>query len=77
MKHFIIVVIIIAIKVSNAANGLDAVHPGWQMANILPEGLDIRVGGIDLFSDGRLAVCEWGNPGNVWIFEGSPSKCFS
>lgn len=48
-------------------NGMTAMHPGYTVSNIQPAGRSFLVGGLGTFSDGRLAVCNWGNPGDVWI----------
>ena len=53
-------------------NGLTALHPGYTITDLQPSGRRFFVGGLDTFSDGRLAVCSWGNPGDVWIL-GSPT----
>jgi cytochrome c len=56
--------------VSAQSNGLNAIHPGYTVANLQPSGATgdrFFVGGLDTFSDGRLAVCNWGNPGDVWL----------
>ena len=52
-------------------DGLTQIHPGYSLTNIQPPGNEFRVGGMDLFSDGRLAICNWGNPGEVWIVSGA------
>jgi hypothetical protein len=52
-------------------DGLSQVHPGYDMVDIQPQGKTFLVGGLDVFSDGRLAVCDWGNPGEVWIVQGA------
>ncbi len=56
---------------SSFGDGLSAIHPGYDLADIQPTGNKFLVGGIDVFSDGRLAVCQWGNPGEVWIVSGA------
>ena len=51
-------------------NGLTAIHPGYTVSDLQPAGAPGQrffVGGLDTFSDGRLAVCNWGNPGDVWL----------
>lgn len=54
-------------------DGLGEIHPGYEMTDIQPAGKRFLVGGVDLFSDGRMAVCNWGNPGEVWIVKGADS----
>ena len=51
------------------ADGLKAIHPGFTSTDIQPEGRELLVGSLDFFSDGRMAVCTWGNPGEVWILQ--------
>ncbi|MCP4707524.1 MAG: hypothetical protein GY869_02775, partial [Planctomycetes bacterium] len=62
--------IIIAVISIITGGGLDDIHPGYiKNLNIQPGGKKHLVGGIDLFSDQeRLVICEWGNPGDVYIF---------
>jgi hypothetical protein len=47
------------------------VHPAYDLVDIQPTGSKYLVGGMDVFSDGRLAVCNWGNPGEVWVVSGT------
>lgn len=64
------VILAAAACVSAQGNGLTAVHPGYTVTDLKPtgnEGKKFFVGGMDTFSDGRLAVCNWGNPGDVWL----------
>jgi hypothetical protein len=51
------------------ADGLTQIHPGYTMTDIMPAGGAFLVGGIDFFSNGDMAVCNWGNPGDAWIFK--------
>src|SRR4051812_47394531 len=53
-----------------SADGLIQIHPGYDMMDIQPLGKEFLVGGLDFFSDGRMAVCTWGNPGEVWVVSG-------
>ena len=39
---------------------LAGVHPGYDIMNLLPTGLQPGVSGMDFFSDGRLAISTWG-----------------
>jgi cytochrome c len=59
----------VACGLAQAADGLNSVHPGYSFTDIQPTGKKIMAGGVDAFSDGRLAVCNWGNPGDVLILE--------
>ncbi len=38
---------------------LASVHPGYRVTNIRPGGMDMPVGGLDMLSDGRLAVARF------------------
>lgn len=51
------------------ADGLNQIHPGFEMADLQPAGRKLLIGGLDFFSDGRMAACTWGNPGEVWILK--------
>src|SRR4051794_27878187 len=53
---------------SAQADGLTALHPNYTpLVDIQPSANNFLVGGLDFFSDGRMVVCTWGNPGEVWI----------
>lgn len=65
------IALLLSCSIGSFADGLTAVHPGYVMADIQPTGRNFLVGGIDLYSDGRLAVCNWGNPGEVWTVKGA------
>lgn len=52
-------------------DGMGQIHPGYDIMDIQPLGKQFLVGGIDFFSDGRMAVCTWGNPGEVWVVKGA------
>jgi hypothetical protein len=49
------------------ADGMTAVHPGYTMTDIQPAGRSFLVGGLSFYSNGDMAVCNWGNPGEVWV----------
>jgi len=53
------------------SDGLDEPHPNYDRTDIMPNGENFLVGGLGMFSNGDLAVCNWGNPGDVWILEGA------
>lgn len=63
--------ILLVTYAASYGDGLTAVHPGYDIADIQPAGKTFLVGGIDIFSDGTLAVCNWGNPGEVWKVKGA------
>lgn len=46
------------------------VHPSFDLAQARPSTFEPMVGGMDFFSDGRLAVCTWDSVGPVYILEG-------
>lgn len=49
---------------------LEAVHPSFTLSSARPEWFQPMVGGMDFFSDGRLALCTWDAEGSVYILEG-------
>lgn len=49
---------------------LDAVHPSFTLSSARPSWFKPMVGGMDFFSDGRLALCTWDSEGSVYILEG-------
>ncbi len=57
---------------------LDAVHPGYDLMTIRPDGFQPKVGGMDFLPDGRLVLCTWDKDGAVWLLSGvqgnDPSK---
>ncbi|MFY0685559.1 MAG: DUF1080 domain-containing protein [Cyclobacteriaceae bacterium] len=48
---------------------LDGVHPSFNLAQARPDDFTPRVGGIDFFSDGRMAVCTWDSTGPVYLVD--------
>lgn len=49
---------------------LAGVHPSFDLSTIEPPGLDLRVGGMAFFTDGRLLVTTWSPEGSVYILDG-------
>ncbi len=61
---------------------LAGVHPGYRLANIRPDGMEMPVGGLGMLSDGRLIVARFdartlaashptGDPnGQLWLLAG-------
>lgn len=49
---------------------LEAVHPSFTLASARPAWFEPMVGGMDFFSDGRLALCAWDGKGSVYVLEG-------
>lgn len=49
---------------------LEAVHPSFTVAQARPDWFEPMVGGMDFFSDGRLALCAWDGKGSVYMLEG-------
>lgn len=56
-------------SISIFADGLTQVHPGYTMTDIQPTGKSFLVGGFGFYSNGDVAVCNWGNPGDVWMLK--------
>lgn len=48
---------------------LDEVHPSFDLFPARPDNFEPRVGGIDFYSDGRMAVCTWDSLGPVYVVE--------
>lgn len=46
------------------------VHPSFSVASARPSWFTPMVGGMDFFSDGRLALCTWDKEGGVYVLEG-------
>ncbi|MFC4992354.1 DUF7133 domain-containing protein [Rubritalea tangerina] len=46
---------------------LNAPHPSMQVTDLTPEGLDLRVTGIDYLSDGTMVVSSWDKWGSVYL----------
>ena len=46
---------------------LNAVHPSFEVSNLLPEGFEPKVGGMDFLSDGTLVVASWDTDGGVFL----------
>jgi cytochrome c len=49
---------------------LESVHPSFTLSSARPDWFKPMVGGMDFFSDGRLALCTWDAEGSVYILEG-------
>lgn len=49
---------------------LEGVHPSFTLSSARPEWFKPMVGGMDFFSDGRLALCTWDDEGSVYVLEG-------
>ncbi len=48
---------------------LQDVHPSFNLYQARPEGFEPKVGGMDFFSDGRLAISTWDAEGAVYILD--------
>ncbi len=46
---------------------LDRVHPSFKLEKVRPDSFQPRVGGLDLFDDGRIALCTWDARGSVYL----------
>jgi hypothetical protein len=44
---------------------LTAVHPAFHLQNVIPEGFEPKVGGMDFRQDGKLVVASWDRDGAV------------
>ena len=73
--------------VALAASPDDSMHPDWNLINFRPPGFQPRCSGMDLLSDGTLAICIWNgytlrehraNNGKVYLVKnyqaGDPSQ---
>ena len=50
---------------------LEAVHPGYDLVALRPDGFEPQVGALAFLPDGRLAlVATWDVDGAVWILDG-------
>ncbi len=49
---------------------LEEVHPSFTLSAARPSWFKPMVGGMDFFSDGRLALCTWDKEGGVYILDG-------
>ena len=47
---------------------LEGAHPSFDVQPLRPAGFQPRVGGLDLFEDGRIAISTWDTRGSVYIF---------
>lgn len=56
-------------EIPGDASPLDAVHPSFDLYQARPDEFQPRVGGIDFYSDGRMAVCTWDSLGPVYVVE--------
>jgi cytochrome c len=45
------------------------VHPSFTLSSVVDGDFQPKVGGIDQFPDGRLAVCTWDERGDVFIID--------
>ena len=48
---------------------LAGVHPAFAVSDVHDDHFQPRVGGIDFFPDGRMALCTWDPRGEVFIIE--------
>ncbi|MEM1119075.1 MAG: PA14 domain-containing protein, partial [Bacteroidota bacterium] len=52
---------------------LQEVHPSYDLSQARPNTFLPKVGGMDFFSDGRMAVSTWDSEGAVYVVEGVQS----
>jgi len=50
-------------------DGLNEIHPGYTFSKIHPDEPEFLVSGLEMLSNGDLVICNWGNPGDIWIME--------
>src|SRR5689334_9113467 len=55
------------------ADGMTQIHPGYTLTDIMPTSNHFLVGGLSFYSNGDIAVCNWGNPGDVWVIKNPQS----
>ncbi len=48
---------------------LKALHPAFQLENLLPEGFEPKVGGMDFRADGKLLLASWDLDGAVFLVD--------
>lgn len=48
---------------------LEAVHPAFELENLIPEGFEPKVGGMDFRSDGKLVITSWDRDGAVFLID--------
>jgi len=53
---------------------LNSVHPSFEINNLLPEGFEPKVGGMDFLSDGTLVVASWDTDGGVFLVNKKEQK---
>jgi cytochrome c len=57
------------VKIPGNGNLLEDVHPSFNLYQARPLTFTPKVGGMDFFSDGRLALSTWDPAGSVYILE--------
>jgi cytochrome c len=66
------------VKIPGDKNALVDVHPSYDISQARPETFLPKVGGMDFFSDGSMAVSTWDSEGAVYriteVQSGDPSK---
>lgn len=55
------------------------VHPSFTLSTVVDGDFQPKVGGLDQFADGRLALCTWDERGDVFIIDPTTrqAKCFA
>lgn len=48
---------------------LEELHPSFTISNLLPEGFEPKVGGMDFTADGKLLVASWDMDGAVFLID--------
>lgn len=66
------------VEIPGDGTPLKEVHPSYDLSQARPETFLPKVGGMDFFSDGKMAVSTWDSEGAVYVVEGvdsgDPSK---
>ena len=60
-------------KIPGDKRSLEAVHPAFTLSQARPKTFTPKVGGLDFFSDGRMAVSTWDAAGSVYIVTNAAS----
>ena len=51
------------------AQAVEGVHPSFDLFQAHPADFNVKVGGIDFLSDGRMVICTWDSLGPVYIID--------
>ena len=65
--------LVAAVKIPGDGTSLVEVHPSYDLSQARPTTFLPKVGGMDFFSDGRMAVSTWDSEGAVYVVDGVQS----